>query len=97
MRYANESALFEPGDAMMGYASDTPAQTSEAAGGDVFVLARIAGHSSITITQRYVHPQADAINRVFTASQVGTKLGTIQKRPKNKKARVRKQLTLESA
>jgi integrase len=25
----------------------------EAAGGDVFVLARIAGHSSITITQRY--------------------------------------------
>jgi integrase len=48
----------------------------EAAGGDVFVLARIAGHSSITVT-RYVHPQADAINRVFAASQlpVGTKLG----------------------
>ena len=47
----------------------------EVAGGDVFVLARIAGHSSITITHRYVHPQADAINRVF--SQVGTKLGTV--------------------
>ena len=41
----------------------------EAAGGDVFVLARIAGHSSITVTQRYVHPQADAIQRVFAASQ----------------------------
>jgi integrase len=53
----------------------------EAAGGDVFVLARIAGHSSITITQRYVHPQADAINRVFAASQlpVGTKVGTAKK------------------
>jgi integrase len=52
----------------------------EKAGGDVFVLARIAGHSSITITQRYVHPQADAIQRVF-ASQlpVGTKLGTNKK------------------
>jgi integrase len=56
----------------------------EAAGGDVFVLARIAGHSSITVTQRYVHPQADAINRVFAASQfaVGTKLGTTKKLPK---------------
>jgi integrase len=56
----------------------------EAAGGDVFVLARIAGHSSITVTQRYVHPQADAIDRVFAASQsgVGTKLGTPKKLPK---------------
>lgn len=28
----------------------------ERAKGDVFVLARIAGHSSITVTQRYIHP-----------------------------------------
>lgn len=34
-------------------------------GCDVFTLARIAGHSSITITQRYVHPQADSIERAF--------------------------------
>jgi hypothetical protein len=34
-------------------------------GCDVFTLARIAGHSSITITQQYVHPQADAIERAF--------------------------------
>jgi integrase len=56
----------------------------EKAGGDVFVLARIAGHSSITVTQRYIHPQADAINRVFAAlqSQVGTKLGTSKGTPK---------------
>jgi integrase len=33
---------------------------------DAFTLARIAGHSSITITQRYVHPQADAIERAFS-------------------------------
>jgi site-specific recombinase XerD len=53
----------------------------EKAGGDVFVLARIAGHSSITITQRYVHPQADAISRVFAVRlpKVGTKLGTVGK------------------
>jgi integrase len=35
-------------------------------GCDAFTLARIAGHSSITITQRYCHPQADAIERAFT-------------------------------
>ena len=34
-------------------------------GADAHTLARIAGHSSIMITMRYVHPQADAIERVF--------------------------------
>jgi integrase len=45
---------------------------------DVFTLATIAGHSSITMTLRYVHPQADAIERAF--AKVGTRLGTIKKR-----------------
>jgi integrase len=60
----------------------------EIAGGNVFVLARIAGHSSITVTQRYIHPQADAINRVFAASQlsVGTKLGTTKEISQSKGA-----------
>jgi integrase len=35
------------------------------AGCDAFTLARIAGHSSIQITMRYCHPQADAIERAF--------------------------------
>jgi hypothetical protein len=50
----------------------------ERAGGDAFVLARIAGYSSIMVTQRYIHPQVGAINRVFAAahSEVGTKLDT---------------------
>ena len=39
------------------------------AGCDVFILTRIAGHSSITITQRYVHPQADAIERAFLQTE----------------------------
>jgi integrase len=35
------------------------------AGCDAFTLAKIAGHSSITITQRYCHPQTEAIQRAF--------------------------------
>jgi integrase len=35
-------------------------------GCDAFTLARIAGHSSITITQKYCHPQAEAVERAFS-------------------------------
>ena len=72
------------------------------AGCDVFTLARIAGHSSITVTQRYVHPQADAIERAFAplamaavprleepkTSEVGTNLGTTENRPSVKAAQI---------
>ena len=34
---------------------------------DPFTLAKIAGHSSITMTERYVHPQSDAIERAFAS------------------------------
>jgi integrase len=43
-------------------------------GCDAFTLARIAGHSSITITQRYCHPQADAIERAFAKLTGGGEL-----------------------
>jgi len=46
------------------------------AGCDAFTLARIAGHSSITITQRYCHPQADAIERAFLKISGGQKVVT---------------------
>jgi site-specific recombinase XerD len=48
-------------------------------GCDAFTLARIAGHSSITITQRYCHPQAEAIDRAFAKlSQRGVTNGGYQ-------------------
>jgi integrase len=57
----------------------------KAAGGDVFALARIAGHSTITVTQKYVHPEAETIEEVFSRmkgvgtvdTKVGTKSGTV--------------------
>lgn len=44
-------------------------------GCDAFTLARMAEHSSITITQRYCHPQADAIERAFGNLSGGHKIG----------------------
>ena len=35
------------------------------AGVDAFSIMRIAGHSSVTISQRYVHPSPEALERAF--------------------------------
>jgi hypothetical protein len=43
---------------------------------DPFTLARIAGHSSITITQRYCHPQAEAVEAAF--SKFGSRPGLME-------------------
>jgi integrase len=47
----------------------------KAARGDIFALAKIAGHSTITITQRYVHPEEETIDEVFARleAEVGTR------------------------
>src|SRR5215469_8214144 len=55
-------------------------------GCDAFTLARIAGHSSITITQRYCHPQADAIERAFGKLSDGNKIGHTTELLANKKS-----------
>lgn len=34
-------------------------------GVDAFTIMRIAGHSSITVSQRYVHPTPEAVERAF--------------------------------
>jgi site-specific recombinase XerD len=35
------------------------------AGVDAFTIMKIAGHSSITVSQRYVHPSPEALERAF--------------------------------
>jgi len=44
-------------------------------GCDAWTLARIAGHSNISMSSRYVHPSEDAVLTAME-SWVGTKLGT---------------------
>jgi len=62
----------------------TLTRLAKAAGGDVFALAKIAGHSSIVVSQKYVHPEAETIDEVLSrlssmgtskGKQVGTKSG----------------------
>jgi integrase len=47
-----------------------------AAGCDAFTLARIAGHSRITTTERYIHPQAEAIEQAFARIAASRKVVT---------------------
>jgi site-specific recombinase XerD len=35
------------------------------AGADAFTIMKLAGHSSVTVSQRYVHPTPEAVERVF--------------------------------
>jgi site-specific recombinase XerD len=38
-------------------------------GVDAFTIMRIAGHSSIVVSQRYVHPSPEGVERVFQRLQ----------------------------
>jgi integrase len=45
-----------------------------AAGVDVFTLARIAGHTSVVVTERYCHVQSDSVERAFVMGENGRAL-----------------------
>lgn len=42
-------------------------------GVDAFTIMRIAGHSSITVSQRYIHRTAEAVERAFERLQLSAK------------------------
>lgn len=63
---AGEKPLPLPLPAFEPYVMRHTALTRMAPFCDAFTLARIAGHSSITITQRYCHPEADAVEAAFS-------------------------------
>jgi hypothetical protein len=48
---------------------------------DAFTIKRVAGHSSITISERYVHPTPEHVERAFArfeAHRVPTNLPTVE-------------------
>ena len=50
-------------------------------GVDAFTIMRIAGHSSIVVSQRYIHPTPEAVERAFERLQLhGTGLEIEAKR-----------------
>jgi len=52
-------------------------------GADAFTIMKLMGHSSVTVSQRYVHPSPEAMERAVTWMEaynthgVGTKLDTV--------------------
>jgi integrase len=42
-------------------------------GVDAFTIMRIAGHSNITVSQRYIHPTPEAVERAFERLQLSAK------------------------
>jgi integrase len=39
------------------------------AGADAFTMMRLMGHSSVTVSQRYVHPSPESVERAFERLQ----------------------------
>lgn len=54
-----------PGDFVIHSLRHTMLTRLGEAGVDAFTIMRIAGHSSITVSQRYVHPTSEAMERAF--------------------------------
>jgi len=47
-------------------------------GVDAFTIMRIAGHSSIVVSQRYIHPTPEAVERAFERLQLASKVAVIE-------------------
>jgi integrase len=62
------------------------------AGADAFTIMKLMGHSSVTVSQKYVHPSPESMERAverlqalnrsnaIASSSVGTKSGTVKRR-----------------
>ena len=54
------------------------------AGADAFTIMRLMGHSTVTVSQRYVHPSPEAVELAFgrlmalNLQKVGTNMGTVK-------------------
>ena len=58
-------------------------------GVDAFTIMRIAGHSSITVSQRYIHPTPEAVERAFERLQLSGKGPDVEARIEPKRTPTR--------
>jgi hypothetical protein len=47
-------------------------------GVDAFTIMRIAGHSSVMVSQRYIHPTPEAVKRAFERLQLSGDFAAIE-------------------
>ncbi len=71
-----------PWDAVLHSTRHTALTDLGAAGADAFTIQAIAGHSSVTTSQRYVHPVADTMTRAIKKLDQYRKLESESRRPK---------------
>jgi integrase len=64
------------------------------AGADAFTIMKLMGHSTVTVSQRYVHPSTDALERAIGKLSAGASLGTQGSSKKRKKTR--KSITIKA-
>lgn len=75
------SQLF-PGDFVLHSLRHTMLTRLGESGVDAFTIMRIAGHSSIVVSQRYIHPTPESVERAFESLQRATaRSGQIQDQP----------------
>ena len=53
------------------------------AGTDAFTIMRIMGHSTITVSQRYVHPAPETLGNAFLALEVAAKTAESKRQAEN--------------
>ena len=66
---AAREAMKLPKEFLLHSLRDTMLSRLGEAGADVFSIMRIAGHSSVTVSQRYVHPTPEGLERAFERLQ----------------------------
>ena len=70
-------AIFPPDFAMHSLRHTMLTRLGES-GVDAFTIMRIAGHSSIVVSQRYIHPTLEAVERAFELLQLSGDFAVIE-------------------
>lgn len=67
------------------------------AGADAFTIMRIMGHSTITVSQRYVHPTPETMENAFVALELASQAAAEKQRAEEAKRRAEQEATEKAA